>query len=55
MHVKKLELKKLKNKIKRWKTRKKWETGWMNLTHPLVIAGPCSAETEDQVLKSHMS
>jgi len=22
-----------------------------NLTHPLVIAGPCSAETEDQVLK----
>jgi chorismate mutase len=23
----------------------------MNLTHPLVIAGPCSAETEDQVIK----
>ncbi len=23
----------------------------MNLPHPLVIAGPCSAETEDQVLK----
>ena len=23
----------------------------MNLTHPLVIAGPCSAVTEDQVLK----
>ena len=23
----------------------------MNLTHPLVIAGPCSAETEEQVLK----
>ena len=22
-----------------------------NLSHPLVIAGPCSAETEDQVLK----
>ena len=22
-----------------------------NLKHPLVIAGPCSAETEDQVLK----
>jgi chorismate mutase len=21
-----------------------------NLTHPFVIAGPCSAETEDQVL-----
>lgn len=23
----------------------------MSLTHPLVIAGPCSAETEDQVIK----
>ncbi len=23
----------------------------MNLEHPLVIAGPCSAETEEQVLK----
>ena len=23
----------------------------MNLTHPLVIAGPCSAETEAQVLQ----
>src|SRR6056300_1814069 len=23
----------------------------MNLDHPLVIAGPCSAETEEQVLK----
>jgi chorismate mutase len=22
-----------------------------NLTHPFVIAGPCSAETEEQVLK----
>ncbi|HBK82542.1 MAG TPA: 3-deoxy-7-phosphoheptulonate synthase, partial [Flavobacterium sp.] len=22
-----------------------------NLNHPLVIAGPCSAETEDQVLQ----
>ena len=22
-----------------------------NLSHPLVIAGPCSAETEEQVLK----
>ena len=22
----------------------------MNLSHPLVIAGPCSAETEEQVL-----
>ena len=22
-----------------------------NLDHPLVIGGPCSAETEDQVLK----
>jgi chorismate mutase len=24
---------------------------WFNLTHPFVIAGPCSAETEEQVLK----
>lgn len=24
----------------------------MNLTHPIVIAGPCSAETEEQVLKT---
>lgn len=24
----------------------------MNLSHPLVIAGPCSAETEEQVLKT---
>ena len=24
----------------------------MQLTHPLVIAGPCSAETEEQVLKT---
>ena len=23
----------------------------LNLDHPLVVAGPCSAETEDQVLK----
>ena len=23
----------------------------MNLTHPFVIAGPCSAETEDQVMR----
>lgn len=29
---------------------KKWYTDF-NLLHPLVIAGPCSAETEDQVLK----
>src|SRR6478672_2064300 len=27
-----------------------WLTDF-NLSHPLVIAGPCSAETEDQVLK----
>ena len=33
--------------------RKEMRT-WLNefnLKHPLVIAGPCSAETEDQVLK----
>ncbi|MBV1923207.1 MAG: bifunctional 3-deoxy-7-phosphoheptulonate synthase/chorismate mutase type II [Flavobacteriaceae bacterium] len=32
------------------KNLKKW-LGNMNLSHPLVIAGPCSAETEEQVLK----
>ena len=29
---------------------KKWLEN-LKLNHPLVIAGPCSAETEDQVLK----
>ena len=29
---------------------KSWLTD-MNLNHPLVIGGPCSAETKDQVLK----
>jgi chorismate mutase len=36
---------------------KKEMRNWLNefnLTHPLVI-GPCSAETEEQVLKTHMS
>ncbi|MDC6384245.1 3-deoxy-7-phosphoheptulonate synthase [Flagellimonas taeanensis] len=32
------------------KEMRKWLDD-MNLSHPLVIAGPCSAETEDQVLK----
>ncbi|WP_299488280.1 bifunctional 3-deoxy-7-phosphoheptulonate synthase/chorismate mutase type II [uncultured Allomuricauda sp.] len=32
------------------KEMRKWLDG-MNLPHPLVIAGPCSAETEEQVLK----
>ncbi|MEC7263026.1 MAG: bifunctional 3-deoxy-7-phosphoheptulonate synthase/chorismate mutase type II [Bacteroidota bacterium] len=32
------------------KEMRKWLDD-MNLGHPLVIAGPCSAETEDQVLK----
>ena len=32
------------------KEMRKWLDD-MNLNHPLVIAGPCSAETEDQVLK----
>lgn len=36
----------MKNEIK----LKKWLTDF-NLDHPLVIGGPCSAETEDQVLK----
>ena len=33
---------------------KKEMRSWLNkfkLSHPLVIAGPCSAETENQVLK----
>jgi chorismate mutase len=37
---------------------KKEMRNWLNefnLTHPFVIAGPSSAETEDQVLKLHMS
>ena len=29
---------------------KQWYTDF-HLSHPLVIAGPCSAETEEQVLK----
>jgi chorismate mutase len=32
------------------KEMRKWLDD-MNLSHPLVIAGPCSAETEEQVLK----
>ena len=32
------------------KEMKNWLNAF-NLSHPLVIAGPCSAETEDQVLK----
>lgn len=32
------------------KEMRKWLDNF-NLNHPLVIAGPCSAETEDQVLK----
>ena len=32
------------------KTLRNWLNA-MNLAHPLVIAGPCSAETEEQVLK----
>lgn len=33
------------------KENRKWLDD-MNLSHPLVIAGPCSAETEDQVMKT---
>lgn len=36
--------------MKNSKQLKKWLED-LNLNHPLVIAGPCSAETEDQVLK----
>ena len=33
------------------KENRKWLDD-MNLSHPIVIAGPCSAETEDQVMKT---
>ena len=33
------------------KENRKWLDD-MNLLHPIVIAGPCSAETEDQVMKT---
>ncbi len=33
------------------KENRKWLDN-MNLSHPIVIAGPCSAETEEQVLKT---
>lgn len=36
--------------MKNKKEMRKWLDGF-NLNHPLVIGGPCSAETEDQVLK----
>ena len=35
--------------MKNSKNLRKWLDD-MNLSHPLIIAGPCSAETEDQVL-----
>ena len=35
--------------MKNSKSLRKWLDG-MNLSHPLIIAGPCSAETETQVL-----
>jgi len=37
-------------KMENNKEMKNWLNS-LNLDHPLVIAGPCSAETEDQVLK----
>jgi chorismate mutase len=37
----------MENKKEKMKT---WLTDF-NLSHPFVIAGPCSAETEEQVLK----
>ena len=37
--------------MKNSKQMKKWLSD-LNLSHPLVIAGPCSAETEQQVLKT---
>jgi chorismate mutase len=43
---------KTKTKI-RWKNKERNENmvDRFNLSHPFVIAGPCSAETEEQVLK----
>ena len=38
------------NKMEITKEHKQWLIDF-NLNHPLVIAGPCSAETEEQVLK----
>ena len=35
--------------MKNSKSLRKWLDD-MNLSHPLLIAGPCSAETESQVL-----
>ena len=35
--------------MKNSKSLRKWLDD-MGLTHPLIIAGPCSAETETQVL-----
>jgi chorismate mutase len=42
----KIKLEKMENK----KEMRNWLNEF-NLSHPLVIAGPCSAETEEQVLK----
>ena len=42
--VKNLEKMENKKEMRNWLNE-------FNLTHPLVIAGPCSAETEEQVLK----
>ena len=36
--------------MKNNKKMKDWLNNF-NLSHPLVIAGPCSAETESQVMK----
>ena len=33
------------------KENRKWLDG-MGLSHPIVIAGPCSAETEEQVMQT---
>ena len=41
---------KTSRKMKNTKELRTWLDD-MNLEHPLVIAGPCSAETEEQVLK----
>ena len=40
--------------MKNSKSLRKWLDD-MNLSHPLLIAGPCSAETESQVLKEDVT
>jgi chorismate mutase len=54
LKIKKEQQQKKNNKKIIRKDGKQEMRTWLNdfnLTHPFVIAGPCSAETEEQVLK----